>query len=436
MVAYAKKQSEGFESDLNDTLTLFQNLSEKLSSSYNELEGRVSELQEELDETDSALSQEVRKKKFLETRVDSILNAMPVGVVILDGAGEVMEANNAARDILGDPLEGETWISIIHRCFSPTVADGHEISLKNGRFVSLATQSLANEPGQIIVINDLTETRALQKKVNHNLKLSEMGRMTASLAHQIRTPLSTALLYADHLSNKALGVDRHNRYAGKLKDRLLQLESQVNDMLIFSKGGIVIDKKVDVNWFLQELVRRYFDLASQQGVELVFKPLSMPATLKCNIDLLTSAYGNLIENALYALANNKQLVESKKTKRVSLNADLDEYGRAIISVVDNGGGIDEAIISNVCEPFFTTKSTGTGLGLAVVSLIANSHGGEHKIKNKMTDDGKVLGLSVSITFPVEGDAFSANVLKIHQDNTVNSSDESPSDKNSPAVAVG
>lgn len=431
MVAYANKQSEGFESDLNDTLALFQNLSEKLSSSYNELEGRVNELQEELEETDSALSQEVRTKKFLETRVDSILNAMPVGVVILDGAGEVMEANNAASDILGDPLEGEAWISIIHRCFSPTVADGHEISLKNGRFVSLATQSLANEPGQIIVINDLTETRALQKKVNHNLKLSEMGKMTASLAHQIRTPLSTALLYADHLSNEKLDAERHQRYAGKLKDRLLQLESQVNDMLIFSKGGIVIDKKVDVNWFLQELVRRYADLASQQGVDLRFKPLSKPATLKCNIDLLTSAYGNLIENALYALANNKDFEESNRTKKVSLNAELDEYGRATISVVDNGGGIDDTIISNVSEPFFTTKSTGTGLGLAVVTLIANSHGAEHNIKNKVSDEGEVVGLSVSITFPVESDAFPANVLNIHQENTPNTSQKNP-----PAVAVG
>ncbi len=431
MVAYAENQNTRFESDLHETLALFQNLSEKLTTSYHELEGKVTELQGELEVTDTALSQEVSDKRKLETRVDSILSAMPVGVVILDGAGEVTEANGAARDILGDPLEGQSWIAIIHRCFSPTMADGHEISLKNGRFVSLATQSIANEPGQIIVINDLTETRALQKKVNHNLKLSEMGKMTASLAHQIRTPLSTALLYADHLSGKTLDEERQKRYAGKLKDRLLQLESQVNDMLIFSKGGIIIENRVDVNWFLQELVRRYTDLAGQQGVVLTAQPVKIPVSLKCNIDLLASAYGNLIENALHALSNRP---ENKATvKKVSLAAKLDRHGRIIIAVLDNGGGIDEAILNNVWEPFFTTKSTGTGLGLAVVNLITKSHGAEHKIKNRIDENGRVTGLSVAIAFPVIADAVPENVLNIHKNATPGAGVQQ---KPAPAVAVG
>lgn len=409
MVAQASQQtpSEDFDSNLQDTLTLFQNLSQKLTTSYQELEGRVAELQDELDESDSALTEEVSKKRSLETRVDSILSAMPVGVVILDGAGAVTEANGAARDILGDPLEGERWLSVIHRCFSPTMADGHEISLKNGRFVSLATQSLGNDPGQIIVINDLTETRALQKKVNHNQKLSEMGKMTASLAHQIRTPLSTALLYADHLADKQLDERRQQRYATKLKSRLLQLESQVNDMLIFSKGGIVIDKQVDVNWFLQELVRRYSDLADQQGVEIRSCTLSQPMSLKCNIDLLTSAYGNLIENSLQALAN-----KPGSPKIIYLQANLSAFDRVTISVTDNAGGIDESIISNVWEPFFTTKSTGTGLGLAVVTLIAKSHGADYTIRN--TQNQNTQGLEVSITFPTVNNKNTENVLAIHQ----------------------
>ena len=414
MAANAETQSDNSEFNVKDTLAIFQSLSEKLTDSYHELEGKVESLKGELEESGSALSQEVSKKKTLETRVGSILNAMPVGVIILNGAGDVSEANAAARDILGDPLEGESWISIIQRCFSPTLADGHEISLKNGRFVSLATESLGDEPGQIIVINDLTDTRALQKKVNHNQKLSEMGKMTASLAHQIRTPLSTALLYADHLSNKQLDAGRQQRYANKLKDRLLQLESQVNDMLIFSKGGIMIDKKVDVNWFLQELIRRHYDFAMQQGVELSCELLSQPAIMKCNIDLLTSAYGNLIENSLHALVHNEKPTSRGYLPEVRLTAELDDCGRVIIAVVDNGGGIDESIIAKVCEPFFTTKSTGTGLGLAVVKLISSSHGGEHVIQNRVDEKTNDQGLAVSITFPVIHDSMSGNVLNIPQ----------------------
>jgi len=376
--------------NVHDTIDLFGRLSQRLTESYQALEGRVFDLQGELKETDNRREKEATQKRQLAGRLECILEAMPAGVVILDGSGRVDQANRAARDMLGEPLEGQPWIGVIRRCFSPTAFDGHEISLKDGRFVSLATQSLDDEPGQIIVINDMTETRVLQDKVNHNRKLSEMGRMTASLAHQVRTPLSTAILYADHLDNDGLDASRKKRYIEKLKERLHQLESQVNDMLIFSKEGIVINQVVDVNWFLEELIRRHSDIALQQGVIFQLEAFSKKCQLRCNIDLLISAYGNLIDNAIQTLLDSPH-----KPKIIILSAECVDENTVAIAVNDNGEGIAEDALHRVKEPFFTTKSTGTGLGLSVVQLIAKSHGANFNIVNRQQG-----GLSVSLAFPV------------------------------------
>ncbi len=148
--------------------------------------------------------------------------------------GVVREANPAAIDLLGQPLLGMLWRHVISRCFAPREDDGHEVSLKDGRRLSIATRSLDAEPGQLVLINDLTETRHLQEQLARHERLSSLGRMVASLAHQIRTPLSAAMIYASHLTERELPVETQQRFAARLKDRLHELEHQVRDMLVFA----------------------------------------------------------------------------------------------------------------------------------------------------------------------------------------------------------
>ena len=163
----------------------------------------------------SLVSSYSSKAANMSNQMAHILQAMPSGVVIIDGDGVVTLANPVATELLGRPLQGLRWFDIIHRAFAPQDDDGHEVSLKNGRRVKLAITPLAPEPGQLIVLTDLTETRLLQKNLSHLQRLSALGKMVATLAHQVRTPLSAALLYASNLASPKLTDSARSKFQSK-----------------------------------------------------------------------------------------------------------------------------------------------------------------------------------------------------------------------------
>ena len=164
-------------------------------------------------------TQDIQALRQQATRLEHLLQVMPAGVVVIDGKGHVKQANHLAKSLLGEPLEGQVWRNIIKRSFKPQADDGHEVSLFDGRKVKLSITPLVNEPGQLIVLTDLTETRQLQQRIGHLQKLSSLGKMVASLAHQIRTPLSAAMLYAANLSSGDLAKESRQRFSDKLLSR-------------------------------------------------------------------------------------------------------------------------------------------------------------------------------------------------------------------------
>src|SRR5471030_32280 len=238
---------------LEQAFSLFNQMSAQLTDSYSLLEARVTELKGELAVVSAQRMQELAEKERLAYRLQNLLDLLPGGVIVIDGTGVVREANPTARDLLGQPLLGVLWRNVISRCFAPREDDGHEVSLKDGRRVSIATRSLDAEPGQLVLLNDLTETRHLQDQLARHERLSSLGRMVASLAHQIRTPLSAALIYASHLTEQQLPMETHQRFAGRLKERLHELEHQVRDMLVFARGELPLTDRVTPSALMQSL---------------------------------------------------------------------------------------------------------------------------------------------------------------------------------------
>ncbi|WP_265533186.1 sensor histidine kinase [Pseudomonas saponiphila] len=355
---------------LERAFALFNQMSSQLTDSYSMLEARVTELKGELAVVSAQRMQELAEKERLANRLQNLLDLLPGGVIVIDGQGIVSEANPAACDLLGLPLEGELWRNIIARSFAPREDDGHEISLRDGRRLSIATRSLDAEPGQLVLLNDLTETRHLQDQLARHERLSSLGKMVASLAHQIRTPLSAALLYASHLTEQELPLATHQRFAGRLKERLHELEHQVRDMLVFARGELPLTDRLSPKSLLQSL--QAAALTHVQDVAVRWQCDSHQGELLCNRDTLVGALLNLIENAVQASAGAARLKVHLYTRGDALR----------LCISDSGSGIDAAVLERLGEPFFTTKANGTGLGLTVVKAVARAHQGELSLRSR------------------------------------------------------
>ena len=356
---------------LEQAFQLFNQMSSQLTDSYSLLEARVTELKGELAVVSAQRMQELAEKERLANRLQNLLDLLPGGVIVIDGHGLVREANPAAIDLLGSPLEGELWRHVIARCFAPREDDGHEISLKNGRRLSISTRSLDAEPGQLVLLNDLTETRHLQDQLARHERLSSLGRMVASLAHQIRTPLSAALLYASHLTEQQLPVETQQRFAGRLKERLHELEHQVRDMLVFARGEVPLTDRLTPGALMQSL--QAAALTHVQDLPIRWQCDSHAGELLCNRDTLVGSLLNLIENAIQASAGEARLKVHCYTRGNTLR----------LCVSDSGSGIEPTVLARLGEPFFTTKVTGTGLGLTVVKAVARAHQGELTLRSRV-----------------------------------------------------
>ncbi|GLH44265.1 PAS domain-containing protein [Pseudomonas moraviensis] len=368
---------------LEQAFQLFNQMSSQLTDSYSLLEARVTELKGELAVVSAQRMQELAEKERLANRLQNLLDLLPGGVIVIDGHGLVREANPAAIDLLGSPLEGELWRHVIARCFAPREDDGHEISLKNGRRLSISTRSLDAEPGQLVLLNDLTETRHLQDQLARHERLSSLGRMVASLAHQIRTPLSAALLYASHLTEQQLPVETQQRFAGRLKERLHELEHQVRDMLVFARGELPLTDRITPNALMQSL--QAAALTHVRDLPIRWQCDSHAGELLCNRDTLVGALLNLIENAIQASAGEARLKVHCYTRGNTLR----------LCVSDSGSGIEPTVLARLGEPFFTTKVTGTGLGLTVVKAVARAHQGELTLRSRV---GR--GTCVQVSLPL------------------------------------
>ncbi len=386
--------------NLEQAFSTFNSLSVQLAESYRELEHRVAELNSELHDTQTDYVKELKAKETIANRLESLLSVLPGGVVVLDGHGFIQDFNRAALDLLGKPLDHKPWYEIIQRAFSPRHDDGHEVSLVDGRRVTISTCPLESEPGQILLLTEVTEMRSLQDRLNQHQRLAAMGEMAASLAHQVRTPLSSALLYASTLKREKLSISERKNCSEKIVAKLGQLDSLVNDMLMYSKSGTVSEEDISVDSLCNDL-QRYADsqlVASQTS--LTIRNDLHNTYLFGNRKMLVSALNNLITNAIQAMGvGGEIIIETTK-----------QAGMLFIAIIDNGPGMSQKVKNQIFKPFYTTKTDGTGLGLAVVTAIANAHGGNINVQSKL-GQGSCFIVELPIKAQRNQESTAANVSK-------------------------
>ena len=350
---------------LAEAFRIFSQASEELSGAYSKLQSHVEQLSDELAAANGALRQQYQEKAALTERLSLLLDALPAGVVVLDDAGSVVQFNPAASNFLGDVKVGADWAAIYAKTLVPDATPGE--FLGGERHLAVDVTPLDSTGGRIVLLHDITEAQLLKTQAERNQRLAAMGEMAAQLAHQLRTPLAAALLYAGNLQNAELAADNRAAIAEKTVARLKHIEHLIQDMLLFARGEALGRERFTVTDLFVELTQNFEPLAQNNGVRFIVTDKSAGTWLTGKRKSLVSARTSLLENAL-------QSVEGQEDRCIEISARREE-STLLLAVKDNGRGMDNATAARLFEPFYTTRSDGTGLGLAIARGVARAHGG-------------------------------------------------------------
>ncbi|MGE0482819.1 MAG: nitrogen regulation protein NR(II) [Gammaproteobacteria bacterium] len=303
---------------------------------------------------------------------EHIVRRMRAGIIALDGHGQVVLMNDAANEHLGrtgtatgTPLDSLS--PLLGRAYRAWLSTGQNPvnALNEGSHVSTLASftELSSGPGAsgtLVFLEDAAETRQRAQQ----LKLASLGRLTASIAHEIRNPLG-AISHAGQLLSESDGLVAEDR---RLIEIMLQHTRRVNtiieNVLTLGRRRDTVSESFALQPWLSSFREEVIQRAALEPVDVVIEPLADDIVVRMDKGQLQQVMWNLCENALrYA----------RTTPRLRFQAAVGGNGRPHVDVVDSGPGLDPAIADRLFEPFATSEPAGTGLGLYIARELCESN---------------------------------------------------------------
>lgn len=259
--------------------------------------------------------------------------------------------------------------------------------------VSIAESALPSAGGKILLIHDVTLAHQMKSELERSQRLAAMGEMAASLAHQLRTPLASALLYTANLGQPGLNDEARSRFSDKASGQLRRLERLIQDVLLFARGESIGRDVIPVSDLLSEVAQTIEPLSRQHQLAMTTVDTAAGAKIVGSHKALFGALVNLLENAMQATPGGGKICLTGKRQGDQLQ----------FSVRDSGPGVEPAMQQRIFEPFFTTKGQGTGLGLAIALGVARAHGGTIELFSQLGD-----GAEFVMTLPLAAEGSEAH----------------------------
>lgn len=350
--------------ELEQAFELFNATSLQLTNAYDSLQAQVGSLQMQLAQSD-------QEKRRVADRLSRLLDLLPAGVIVLNANNQVIEMNPSADEILGKDALGRDWDIVVMNVFLLS-NDAGELMTHDEIYYQLSETLLDETSGKILLIQDVTASRHLQEHVSRHQRLHSMGEMAASLAHQIRTPLSSALLYVSQMNSDSLDDEKREKFVDKAMNSLHHLEGLVKDMLQYARGGKGSEQRIELTDLMKQLEQNVEPQVKLSDSQIKFDAFLPGLVVIGDKDALMTALQNLVGNAIDVIGQHAVI-------QVSVNKVSDEKVDLVIS--DNGPGIESELLEKIFEPFYTKRARGTGLGLAVVRAIAEAHSGKAWVKS-------------------------------------------------------
>jgi two-component system, NtrC family, nitrogen regulation sensor histidine kinase NtrY len=388
------------------------------------------EMTQQLADARAAVDKSMGQVSAARANLQTILDNLTAGVIVLDEQGNIQSSNPGATRILRAPLaayEGlplasvqglESFGASVQQQFDEYMNERKQHGLDHWQqsfelnaaqpgspqnaitLVARGAEMPADHPGKaarLLVFDDISEIVSAQRA-------QAWGEVARRLAHEIKNPLTPIQLSAERLEMKLAGKLGNSEQAILAKsvhtivDQVDAMKRLVNEFRDYARLPAAQLKPVDLNALVADVLQLYAREGGERGDESARVPVRMELDAACprimgDSQQLRQVLHNLLQNA-------QDATEGAALRQVTVKTQWNAQARrARLIVQDTGTGFPDHILKRAFEPYVTTKSKGTGLGLAVVKKIADEHGARIDLKNQV-EDGAVRGAQVSLSFAV------------------------------------
>lgn len=381
------------------------------------------DMTQQLSDARGAVEKSMEQVNAARANLQTILDNLTAGVVVLDARGAILSSNPSATRILRAPLdahEGERLAELpgledfgvrVQAQFDEFLGERAEHGLDHWQksFELNATPVGAQQstttlvargaqmPGtaRLLVFDDISEIVSAQRA-------QAWGEVARRLAHEIKNPLTPIQLSAERLEMKLTGKVNAPEQAMLTKsvktivDQVDAMKRLVNEFRDYARLPAAQLKPVDLNELITDVMQLYGGSNEEGDAANASVPIHMDLDTRCppimgDAEQLRQVIHNLLQNA-------QDATEGRADPRVTIRTQCNDASRRVrLSVLDTGTGFPDHILKRAFEPYVTTKAKGTGLGLAVVKKIADEHGARVDLSNRMVE-GAVQGAQVSLSF--------------------------------------
>lgn len=321
------------------------------------------------------------KLNYLEKLYKSILDNIDIGIILMSKKGVIISCNIAGLKILNmdESIVGKKLSDIL------SIKAEDEIIIHKNKYLGYKFQPFIYDTslsGELFIFQDVTEKESLKSKLHEQQRLAILGQFSTIIAHEIRNPLGAI--------KGSLQIIKKDEYPKSklftiMEREISRLDNILNNLLMVVKESKITNDKIDLNATIKEFIEEinYYGLFDE--LEIHYECLSNNPNIVISVGEIRQIIWNLIINSFQAKSD------------ASINITLTDTDSSIVlTYKDNGPGISREIAENVFKPFFTTKKSGTGLGLYVVNSICE----KYDIRIKIYDINEIgAGFKLELYFP-------------------------------------
>jgi signal transduction histidine kinase len=346
--------------------------------------------------------------------IETVFNSIQEGIIVTDARGRITYVNRAACELFGleaedaigkrldERVRGLDWSALSNS--SGALSRDLEIFYPANRFINFYVVPLLIEPrtdeqapelpseavGHAMILRDITESRRSTEKTIESERFNALTLLAAGVAHEIGNPLNSLHIHLQLMERKVRKLD--GRVKEELQDaiaisraEITRLDSIVTQFLQAIRPSKPQLHPENVNGIVEEAVRFFAPEIEDRDIVVEQELRSDLPLLELDRDQMKQVFYNVIKNSFEAM---------KRRGILRIRTDMDDT-HVLVSFTDTGGGMSAETLSHVFEPYYTTKSSGSGLGLLIVRRIVREHGGELAIES---DEGKGLVLTIRLPY--------------------------------------